>query len=166
MTTAILTNDVRLNLANDIETNTSEASLDELRVAYLINQHPSQSRSFGIVRKISVAFRSAKVACLNFFAERKTTVKNRKVLNCEMLCHAEPELSDANRKGTSRFADGIPVVWAARLKEQRINERAAGSDLVSSTCALAARRGASGKQTQNRSILCAGSTIAKAMYLA
>ncbi len=34
-----------------------------------------------IVRQISVAFRSAKVAFLHSFAERKTTVKNRKMLN-------------------------------------------------------------------------------------
>jgi N-acetylglucosaminyldiphosphoundecaprenol N-acetyl-beta-D-mannosaminyltransferase len=38
-------------------------------------------------------------------------------------------------------ADGMPLVWLARLRGQRLTERVAGVDLVSASCRLAAEQG-------------------------
>ena len=40
-----------------------------------------EEREFSIVRKTSVAFRSAKVAFFHSFAERKATIKDRTMLS-------------------------------------------------------------------------------------
>ena len=50
--------------------------------------------------------------------------------------------SRALAEGTTlRLADGMPLVWASRLKRTPLPERVAGSDLVAPMCARAAREG-------------------------
>ena len=52
-----------------------------IRFKYVSQETSHHRHSLSILRQISVAFRSAKVAFLHPFAERKTTIKNRKMLN-------------------------------------------------------------------------------------
>jgi N-acetylglucosaminyldiphosphoundecaprenol N-acetyl-beta-D-mannosaminyltransferase len=64
-------------------------------------------------------------------------------LNYAMECHRNPQLEEVNRKATFIVADGMPLVWVAKAKGKPLAERVAGSDLVPSMCAMAARRGES-----------------------
>jgi len=56
---------------------------------------------------------------------------------------AHPELLDILRKSEMVTADGMPVVWAARLLGTRLKERVTGADLVPALAREAAKRGRS-----------------------
>jgi len=49
--------------------------------------------------------------------------------------------ADLTRDVTLRLADGMPLVWASRLRGAPLPERVAGSDLIWSLCARAAQEG-------------------------
>jgi len=51
----------------------------------------------------------------------------------------EPELAELYGRATLRVADGMPVLWLARLAGEALPERVAGSDLVWSLAERAAR---------------------------
>ena len=53
----------------------------------------------------------------------------------------DPELRDLLARATAVVADGMPLVWASRLKGEPLPERVAGSDIVWSLTAEAALRG-------------------------
>jgi len=55
----------------------------------------------------------------------------------------EPELAALYGRATLRVADGMPVLWLARLAGEPLPERVAGSDLVWSFAERAAREGRS-----------------------
>ncbi len=54
---------------------------------------------------------------------------------------SNPESRALAESTTLRLADGMPLVWASRLKRTPLPERVAGSDLVAPLCARAAREG-------------------------
>lgn len=54
-----------------------------------------------------------------------------------------PELADLIARATLVVADGMPLVWAARAKGERLPERVAGSSLISPLSAAAAADGKS-----------------------
>jgi N-acetylglucosaminyldiphosphoundecaprenol N-acetyl-beta-D-mannosaminyltransferase len=58
------------------------------------------------------------------------------------LSHRRPELREIFHSADLVVADGMPLVWAARLRGTPLPERVAGSDLVWSMAELAAASGA------------------------
>jgi len=58
------------------------------------------------------------------------------------LCR-DREFSDLCRGATLRLADGMPLIWASRLRGTPLPERVAGSDLMVPLAARAAREGRS-----------------------
>src|SRR5690606_6165807 len=58
------------------------------------------------------------------------------------LCR-DPEFSDLCEGATLRLADGMPLIWASRLRGTPLPERVAGSDLMVPLAARAAREGRS-----------------------
>lgn len=50
----------------------------------------------------------------------------------------EPDFADLCRGSTMRLADGMPLVWASRLRRTALPERVAGSDLIWKLTARAA----------------------------
>lgn len=61
-------------------------------------------------------------------------------LHTLMLADADPAMRDALDGAAFVLADGMPVLWGARLRGQRLPERVAGSDLLPALCEMAARR--------------------------
>ncbi len=63
-------------------------------------------------------------------------------LNAALLCQMrkDPELRSACLRGDLIVADGMPVVWTARLAGRPLPERVAGVDLMSRLLAAAAER--------------------------
>jgi len=55
----------------------------------------------------------------------------------------DPEYALLCARATYRVADGMPIVWASRLQGTPLPERVAGSNLISSLSAAAAKRGRS-----------------------
>src|SRR5690242_14070586 len=53
------------------------------------------------------------------------------------------ELGDLIARASLVVADGMPLVWAARMKGERLPERVAGSSLIFALCAAAAADGKS-----------------------
>lgn len=62
-------------------------------------------------------------------------------LNYLMLADRHPELDAVNRQAALIVADGMPLVWMSRWKENPLPERIAGSDLIFDLSRLAAERG-------------------------
>jgi N-acetylglucosaminyldiphosphoundecaprenol N-acetyl-beta-D-mannosaminyltransferase len=62
-------------------------------------------------------------------------------LNYLMLADRHPELDAVNRQAAIIVADGMPLVWMSRWKENPLPERIAGSDLIFDLSRLAAERG-------------------------
>lgn len=62
-------------------------------------------------------------------------------LNYAMLCQQHPRLVEANEEAALVVADGMPLVWGARLTGQHIPERVAGSDMLPALCERAAECG-------------------------
>jgi N-acetylglucosaminyldiphosphoundecaprenol N-acetyl-beta-D-mannosaminyltransferase len=62
-------------------------------------------------------------------------------LNTLMLANQDTAFREAVVGATCTLADGMPLVWATRLRKVRLPERVAGSDLVPAVCGLAAARG-------------------------
>ncbi|MFO0850934.1 MAG: WecB/TagA/CpsF family glycosyltransferase [Gemmataceae bacterium] len=58
-----------------------------------------------------------------------------------MAADADPEMRAAMDEAAFVLADGMPIVWAARLWGRRLPERVAGSDLLPALCERAADRG-------------------------
>lgn len=58
-----------------------------------------------------------------------------------MVAEADPGMRAALDGAAFVLADGMPVVWAARLKGHRLPGRVAGADLVPALCERAAREG-------------------------
>ena len=59
------------------------------------------------------------------------------------LCERDPSYLKLCREASLVVADGMPLVWASRLQRTPLPERVAGSDLIGSLCAAAARAGRS-----------------------
>jgi N-acetylglucosaminyldiphosphoundecaprenol N-acetyl-beta-D-mannosaminyltransferase len=66
-------------------------------------------------------------------------------LNLDHLWHfaRDPEYAALCARGTFAVADGMPLVWASRLQGMPLPERVAGSNLVGSLSAAAAKHGRS-----------------------
>src|SRR5579862_5775479 len=66
-------------------------------------------------------------------------------VNCDILRQAahNPSWSSLLRRADLVVADGMPLVWASHLKRTPLPERVAGSELLTSLSAAAARRGLS-----------------------
>lgn len=62
-------------------------------------------------------------------------------LNYAMLCHQEPRLATINDGAALILADGMPLVWAARMVGTPLPGRTTGADLVPALCNRAAERG-------------------------
>jgi N-acetylglucosaminyldiphosphoundecaprenol N-acetyl-beta-D-mannosaminyltransferase len=62
-------------------------------------------------------------------------------LHYAMLTDRDRELAKVNSGAAFIVADGMPLVWASRLKRRRLPERVTGADLVPALCARAAERG-------------------------
>jgi len=62
-------------------------------------------------------------------------------LHTLMLADGDPEMKAAMDGAAFVLADGMPIVWAARLKGCRLPERVAGSDLLPALCEHAAQKG-------------------------
>jgi N-acetylglucosaminyldiphosphoundecaprenol N-acetyl-beta-D-mannosaminyltransferase len=58
-----------------------------------------------------------------------------------MLTGRDPSLAAVNDRAAFLVADGMPLVWASRLKRRRLPERVTGADLFPALCARAAIRG-------------------------
>jgi N-acetylglucosaminyldiphosphoundecaprenol N-acetyl-beta-D-mannosaminyltransferase len=59
------------------------------------------------------------------------------------LLRRDPDFLAACRQSTLRVADGMPLIWASRLAGTPLPQRVAGSNLISSLSAAAAREGRS-----------------------
>ena len=57
------------------------------------------------------------------------------------IAQHDPEFRSTLNAADLAVADGMPLVWASRLRGQPLPERVAGVDLVSESCRLAARMG-------------------------
>lgn len=57
------------------------------------------------------------------------------------LAEGNAEFRMALNGAALAVADGMPLVWASRLRGQRLPQRIAGVDLMNDLCGLAARRG-------------------------
>lgn len=55
----------------------------------------------------------------------------------------DPSYRELTAPATLRLADGMPLVWASRVQGQPLRGRVAGSDLIWTVCARAAREGRS-----------------------
>lgn len=62
-------------------------------------------------------------------------------LNYAMLTDTDPELREVNARAAMVLADGMPLVWASKLRGGPVRERVAGSDLLFELAAEAARQG-------------------------
>jgi N-acetylglucosaminyldiphosphoundecaprenol N-acetyl-beta-D-mannosaminyltransferase len=62
-------------------------------------------------------------------------------LNFAMLAHKRPEVRRVAGEAAFIMADGMPLVWAARLKKTPLPGRVAGSDLIFHLSELAAAKG-------------------------
>jgi N-acetylglucosaminyldiphosphoundecaprenol N-acetyl-beta-D-mannosaminyltransferase len=62
-------------------------------------------------------------------------------LNYAMLSSRDPRLAAINDEAAFILADGMPLVWAARLARTPLPERTTGADLVPRLAVLAAERG-------------------------
>jgi len=58
-------------------------------------------------------------------------------------CRRDPGYAALCRRADLIVADGVPLLWAGRLQGTPLPERVAGSDLILSLCAAAARSGRS-----------------------
>ena len=58
-------------------------------------------------------------------------------------CRRDPEFASLVSESHVVVADGMPLVWASRLQRTPLPQRVAGSDLISSISAAAAKRGRS-----------------------
>jgi N-acetylglucosaminyldiphosphoundecaprenol N-acetyl-beta-D-mannosaminyltransferase len=58
-----------------------------------------------------------------------------------MLSEQDPSLAAVNAGAALIVADGMPLVWASRLRRRRLPERVAGADLFPALCRRAAARG-------------------------
>jgi N-acetylglucosaminyldiphosphoundecaprenol N-acetyl-beta-D-mannosaminyltransferase len=56
-------------------------------------------------------------------------------------CNRDPEFAQYYREGNLGVADGVPLMWAARLLGTPLKEKVSGSDLVPKVCELANRKG-------------------------
>lgn len=55
----------------------------------------------------------------------------------------DPEFREVYQRASLVLADGMPVIWAAKLLGKGLKERVSGSDLVPEACRLAAEEGRS-----------------------
>jgi N-acetylglucosaminyldiphosphoundecaprenol N-acetyl-beta-D-mannosaminyltransferase len=62
-------------------------------------------------------------------------------LHTAMLADEDPALRAALDGAAFALADGMPLVWASRLRPTRLPERVTGADLFPALCERAARRG-------------------------
>ncbi len=62
-------------------------------------------------------------------------------LHTLMLAGTDSEMRTALDGAAFVLADGMPILWGARLRGRRLPERVAGSDLLPALCEMAARRG-------------------------
>jgi N-acetylglucosaminyldiphosphoundecaprenol N-acetyl-beta-D-mannosaminyltransferase len=62
-------------------------------------------------------------------------------LHTVMLIHEEPALRGVVDGAAFVLADGMPIVWASRLRRPALPARVAGADLVPALCERAARLG-------------------------
>jgi len=62
-------------------------------------------------------------------------------LHYAMLCARDPRLAHVNRRAAFLVADGMPMIWYARLRGCPLPERVTGADLVWHLCARAALAG-------------------------
>jgi len=78
-----------------------------------------------------------------FIMERTPRLVITANLHFAMLCKVQPMLRWLNRKADLVLADGMPLVWASRLKgrTQTLPERVTGADLVPALCGRAAELG-------------------------
>jgi len=58
-----------------------------------------------------------------------------------MLLRRNPRFADAYRDSDLRLADGMPLLWAARLQGTPLKEKLSGSDLLPLLCARASEAG-------------------------
>lgn len=64
-------------------------------------------------------------------------------LHSAMVAEQNPAFAEAIRRAAFVLADGMPLVWASRLRGRPLPERVAGSDLVPALCARGAEHGRS-----------------------
>ena len=57
--------------------------------------------------------------------------------------NADPEFQQLARQATMNVADGMPLVWASRIRNTPLQGRVNGTDLVQELCRVAAERGKS-----------------------
>lgn len=62
-------------------------------------------------------------------------------LHTSMLIHNSPAMQNVVAAADFVVADGMPIIWASRLRPRRLPERVAGADLVPAICKLAAAKG-------------------------
>ncbi len=62
-------------------------------------------------------------------------------LHTAMLINDDPAMRTVADGAAFALADGMPLVWAARLRGKRLPERVAGADLLPALCERAAVRG-------------------------
>ncbi|MFO0935875.1 MAG: WecB/TagA/CpsF family glycosyltransferase [Gemmataceae bacterium] len=62
-------------------------------------------------------------------------------LHYAMLTEKDPELREVNEKAAFLVADGMPLVWASRKKNQPLPERVTGADLIFRLAEEAALKG-------------------------
>lgn len=79
----------------------------------------------------------------SFIMERTPRLVITANLHFAMLCQVQPMLRWLNRKADLVLADGMPLVWASRLKGRALAlpERVTGADLVPALCGRAAELG-------------------------
>lgn len=62
-------------------------------------------------------------------------------LNYAMLTDQNPQLQEVNRQAAFILADGMPLVWASKLRDRPLPERVTGSDLIYRLAERAAQKG-------------------------
>jgi N-acetylglucosaminyldiphosphoundecaprenol N-acetyl-beta-D-mannosaminyltransferase len=93
------------------------------------------------LRLARVSFAETVDAVDRLIARRKPSFFITANLHYAMLCDRDPGLCEVNRRAAFLVADGMPLVWYARLTGRRLPERVTGADLVWHLCARAAVAG-------------------------
>jgi N-acetylglucosaminyldiphosphoundecaprenol N-acetyl-beta-D-mannosaminyltransferase len=77
----------------------------------------------------------------DLIAKKKPSYLVNSNVDTIVRCNRDAEYSEFYSKGVLNIADGVPIMWAARLLGSPLKEKVSGSDLVPRVCELANAKG-------------------------